>query len=52
VASDDRVFLSGYKRPRRMSLTDALPRNPSGEVLKTDLRSAYSTGNLVPWPAV
>jgi fatty-acyl-CoA synthase len=52
IESYSREHLAGYKRPRRMSLTDALPRNPSGKVRKTDLRSAHSTGNLASWPAV
>jgi fatty-acyl-CoA synthase len=30
--------LAGYKRPRYVLFVDALPRNPSGKVLKRDLR--------------
>jgi fatty-acyl-CoA synthase len=31
-----------YKRPRRVVVVDALPRNGSGKVLKTDLRREYA----------
>jgi len=33
--------LAGYKIPRRLALVDALPRNPSGKILKTVLREPY-----------
>lgn len=33
--------LAGYKKPRRVVFTSALPRNPSGKVLKTVLRKEY-----------
>jgi acyl-CoA synthetase (AMP-forming)/AMP-acid ligase II len=31
--------LASYKRPRTVDFVDALPRNPSGKVLKTELRA-------------
>ena len=34
--------LSAHKIPERLELVDALPRNPSGKVLKKDLRKEYS----------
>lgn len=34
--------LAGYKRPRRVEIIAALPRNASGKVLKRELRAAYS----------
>jgi fatty-acyl-CoA synthase/long-chain acyl-CoA synthetase len=34
--------MAGYKRPRNLTLLDALPRNPSGKVLKTELRARYA----------
>jgi long-chain acyl-CoA synthetase len=33
--------LAGYKRPRSIDFVDVLPRNPSGKVLKKDLREKY-----------
>ncbi|MGD1257317.1 long-chain-fatty-acid--CoA ligase [Mycobacterium seoulense] len=37
-----REHLASYKRPRRVVIVDALPRNASGKVLKTDLRREYA----------
>lgn len=34
--------LAGYKRPRAVSIVSELPRNPSGKVLKTQLRAERS----------
>ncbi len=36
--------LGGYKRPRSIDFTAALPRNPSGRVLKRELREPYWKG--------
>ncbi|WP_235876966.1 long-chain-fatty-acid--CoA ligase [Saccharopolyspora terrae] len=36
-----RARLAGYKRPRQIRVVEQLPRNPSGKVLKTTLRSQY-----------
>jgi len=36
--------LAGYKIPRQLQLIDALPRNPSGKILKTVLREPYWEG--------
>ncbi|MBS3732078.1 MAG: long-chain fatty acid--CoA ligase [Desulfobacterales bacterium] len=33
--------LAGYKRPREVVFTDALPRTLTGKILKKDLRAAY-----------
>lgn len=33
--------LAGFKCPKRVILTEALPKNPSGKVLKRDLRLAH-----------
>ncbi|EHR51238.1 acyl-CoA synthetase (AMP-forming)/AMP-acid ligase II [Saccharomonospora marina XMU15] len=38
--------LARYKRPRRVAIVPALPRNPSGKVLKTQLRSDREAGKL------
>jgi acyl-CoA synthetase (AMP-forming)/AMP-acid ligase II len=37
--------LAGYKRPRSVEFVDVLPRNPSGKVLKKDLREKYWAGH-------
>ena len=36
--------LAGYKCPTSVEFTDALPRNPSGKILKKDLRAPYWEG--------
>jgi acyl-CoA synthetase (AMP-forming)/AMP-acid ligase II len=37
--------LAGYKRPRSVDFIDALPRNPSGKVLKRELREKFWVGH-------
>jgi acyl-CoA synthetase (AMP-forming)/AMP-acid ligase II len=37
--------LAGYKRPRSVDFVVSLPRNPSGKVLKRELREPYWTGH-------
>ncbi len=37
--------LGGFERPRSVDFIDALPRNPSGKVLKRQLREPYWTGH-------
>lgn len=46
VGSDEliaftRERLAGYKCPRAVEFVEALPRNPSGKILKRDLRKPY-----------
>jgi fatty-acyl-CoA synthase len=36
--------LGGYKRPRSVDFVEVLPRNPSGKVLKRELREPYWSG--------
>ena len=36
--------LAGYKIPRQLACVEALPRNPSGKILKTVLREPYWEG--------
>jgi acyl-CoA synthetase (AMP-forming)/AMP-acid ligase II len=36
--------LAGYKRPRTVDFLEALPKNPSGKVLKRELREPYWKG--------
>ncbi len=50
VSGDDildfcRGKLGGYKQPRSVDFIDALPRNPTGKVLKKDLREPYWKGH-------
>jgi fatty-acyl-CoA synthase len=47
-----RERLARYKNPREYSIIAALPRNPSGKVLKTTLRQEHGAGSLVASPAV
>jgi fatty-acyl-CoA synthase len=47
-----RERLARYKNPREYSVVSALPRNPSGKVLKTALRQEHSAGSLVAEPVV
>jgi long-chain acyl-CoA synthetase len=50
VLTEDEVIayarerLAGFKRPRSVDFVDALPRNPSGKILKKDLRAPYWEG--------
>ena len=37
--------LAGYKRPRSVDFVSALPRNPSGKVLKKELREPHWKGH-------
>src|SRR3954471_2342373 len=45
-----RERLAGYKRPRSYSVGGPLPRNPSGKILKTELRTRHRAGALVADP--
>jgi fatty-acyl-CoA synthase len=37
--------LARYKHPKGLEIVDALPRNPAGKVLKTELRARYGAPN-------
>ena len=39
-----RERIAGYKAPKSVDLAQALPRNPSGKVLRRELRAAYWAG--------
>jgi acyl-CoA synthetase (AMP-forming)/AMP-acid ligase II len=39
-----RADLAHYKCPTSVDTMDALPRNPSGKILKRELRAPYWTG--------
>ena len=47
-----RERLAGYKNPCTYSIVAALPRNPSGKVLKTSLPQEHSAGSLAAAPVV
>jgi fatty-acyl-CoA synthase len=39
--------LARYKHPKALKVVDALPRNPAGKVLKTELRARFGTAKPV-----
>jgi len=39
-----RTVIAGYKAPKTIDFVDALPRNPSGKVLRRELRKPYWEG--------
>jgi fatty-acyl-CoA synthase len=43
VHAHARVRLAAYKRPKYVVLAEALPKNPSGKILKRELRAAYAS---------
>jgi len=40
-----RARIAGYKVPRLVDFLDELPRNPSGKILKRELRRPYWNGH-------
>jgi fatty-acyl-CoA synthase len=42
VHAHARTRLAGFKRPKYVVLADSLPKNPSGKILKRDLREAHA----------
>lgn len=42
IVTHCRETLAGFKQPRRVEFVDALPKNPSGKILKRDLRLRYT----------
>ncbi len=42
VQAHCREHLAGFKVPKYVVLADALPKNPSGKILKRELRTAYA----------
>jgi len=44
IISFARERLAGFKVPKSVDWIDALPRNPSGKILKKDLRAPYWEG--------
>jgi fatty-acyl-CoA synthase len=43
--------LARYKHPKGLEIVDALPRNPAGKVLKTELRTRYAAPVEPPCPS-
>ncbi|MGC8514209.1 MAG: fatty acyl-CoA synthetase [Acidimicrobiales bacterium] len=41
IAAHARGRLAGYKRPKYVAFADSLPKNPSGKILKRELRERY-----------
>lgn len=39
--------LARYKHPKALEIVDALPRNPSGKVLKTELRTLFGAETVI-----
>ena len=44
IIAFSRQQLAGFKCPTSVEFVDVLPRNPSGKVLKKDLRAPYWAG--------
>ena len=42
VQAHSKEHLAGYKRPKYVVLADSLPKNPSGKILKRDLRQQHT----------
>ena len=42
VHAHARERLAGFKRPKYVVLADALPKNPSGKILKRELRERHA----------
>jgi fatty-acyl-CoA synthase len=42
VQAHAKATLAGFKRPKYVVLADALPKNPSGKILKRDLREQHA----------
>lgn len=39
--------LARYKHPKALEIVEALPRNPAGKVLKTELRARFAAGDQI-----
>jgi len=44
LLADARTRIAGYKCPKSIDFIEALPRNPSGKILRKDLRAPYWEG--------
>lgn len=43
--AERRERIAAYRTPRSVDFVDALPRNPSGKILKKDLPAKYWQGS-------
>ena len=41
IVAFGRTQLAGFKTPKKVAWADALPRNPSGKILKKDLKALF-----------
>jgi acyl-CoA synthetase (AMP-forming)/AMP-acid ligase II len=41
-----RERIAGYKLPKSVDFVEALPRNPTGKILKRELRAPYWAGRV------
>jgi fatty-acyl-CoA synthase len=46
VIAQCREVLAGFKVPKRVILVDVLPKNPSGKLLKRELRERYASSSI------
>ena len=44
IIAHSRTKIAGYKVPKSIDFTDVLPRNPTGKLLKRELRKPYWEG--------
>ena len=44
IIAHSRTLIAGYKTPKTIDFIDVLPRNPSGKVLRRELREPYWQG--------
>ena len=42
VKAHARATLAGYKRPKYVVITEELPKNPSGKIMKRELRMSHA----------
>jgi fatty-acyl-CoA synthase len=43
ITAHAREHLAGYKQPKYVVLADSLPKNPSGKILKRELREQHAS---------